>query len=275
MQSRSVLYRKSTMHLLLLSFFAGAICVASAQTTVGNELNLGVDAYKSAHYDEAIAHFQKAVDLDPSSVMAKAYLGTALSQNVVPGLATPENLKTAQQAIDVFYQVIAAEPHDVNSMKQIAGIYFNIKKLDDAKEWQKKIIDEDPSDPEAAYTIGVIDWTEAYQNALKALQDAGINDDGMGNLSAPAPVIESIRQQNAALVDEGIHYLSLAIQLRPDYDDAMQYLNLTYRRKADLDRGDDSARNADLETAKEWTEKAMATRKAKEQSQKNSAPAQP
>jgi Flp pilus assembly protein TadD len=83
-------------HLLLAAFLVAAIQTASSQTTAGDELNRGVDAYKSAHYEEAIAHFQKAVELDPSSVMAKAYLATALSQNVVPGLTTSENLKTAE-----------------------------------------------------------------------------------------------------------------------------------------------------------------------------------
>jgi hypothetical protein len=36
------------------------------------------------------------------------------------------------------------------------------------------------------------------------------------------------------LVDEGVASLQKAIQLRPDYDDAMAYLNLLYRRKADM-----------------------------------------
>jgi tetratricopeptide (TPR) repeat protein len=67
-----------------------------------DQLNKGVDAYKSARYEEAIGHFQKATELDPSLPMAKSYLATALAQNVVPGLDTPENLKTAQQAISMF-----------------------------------------------------------------------------------------------------------------------------------------------------------------------------
>jgi hypothetical protein len=36
------------------------------------------------------------------------------------------------------------------------------------------------------------------------------------------------------MVDEGIADLKKAIELRPDYDDAMAYLNLLYRRKADM-----------------------------------------
>ena len=35
------------------------------------------------------------------------------------------------------------------------------------------------------------------------------------------------------IIEEGIESLKKAISLRPDYDDAMAYLNLLYRRKAD------------------------------------------
>jgi tetratricopeptide (TPR) repeat protein len=230
-----------------------------------DQLNKGVDAYKSAHYEEAIGHFQKATQLDPSLPMAKSYLATALAQNVVPGLDTPDNLKTAQQAIDIFQDVLARDPHDVNSMKQVAGIYFSIKKLDDAKVWQKKVLAEDPKDPEAAYTVGVIDWTQAHENTLKALLPAGVNDDGEGNVKAPKKVMEPLKAQNAALVEEGLQYLNQAVANRANYDDAMAYLNLIYRRKADVDWGNDSARKEDLAKAEEWRTKAMGTRKANEE----------
>ena len=136
--------------------------------------------------------------------MAKSYLATALSQNVVPGLDTAENLKTANQAISIFQEVLAKDPNDVNSLKQIAGIYFNIKKLDDAKTWQKKVLAVDPKDPEAAYTVGVIDWTQAHENVLKALVPAGINDDGEGNVKAPKKVMDTIKEQNGSAGRRGV-----------------------------------------------------------------------
>ena len=109
------------------------------QLLARDQLNKGVDSYKSAHYDEAIEHFQKATQLDPNLPMAKTYLATALAQDVVPGMTTPENIKTADQAIGIFEQVLSTNPNDVNSMKQIAGIYFSVNKLEDAKTWQKKV----------------------------------------------------------------------------------------------------------------------------------------
>jgi tetratricopeptide (TPR) repeat protein len=237
-----------------------------------DQLNKGVDAYKSAHYEEAIGHFQKATQLDPSLPMAKSYLATALAQNVVAGLDTPENLSTAQQAIGMFQEVLAKDPSDVNSLKQVAGIYFSIKKLDDAKTWQKKVLAADPKDPEAAYTIGVIDWTQAHQNALKELVPAGINDDGEGNAKAPKKVMETLKAENAPLVEEGLQYLTQANANRANYDDAMAYLNLIYRRKADVDFGNEAARKADLAAAEDWRTKAMGTRKANEE-KKNKGPA--
>jgi len=230
-----------------------------------DQLNKGVDSYKSGKYEEAIGHFQKATELDPTLPMAKSYLATALSQNIVPGLDTPDNLKTANQAISIFQEVLAKDPNDVNSLKQIAGIYFNIKKLDDARTWQKKVLAVDPKDPEAAYTIGVIDWTEAHEHKLKELSSVGMDDDGKGNVKAPKKVMDTIKEENAPLVEEGLNYLNQAVANRPNYDDAMQYLNLIYRNKADIDFGNADAVKADLASAEEWTSKAMGTRKANEE----------
>jgi len=234
-----------------------------------DQLNKGVDAYKSAKYEEAIGHFQKATELDPTLPMAKTYLATALAQSVVPGLDTPENMKTAQQAISIFQEVLAKDPTDVNSIKQIAGIYFSTKKLEDAKAWQKKVLAVDPKDPEAAYTIGVIDWTEAHENLLKM---TGNNDDGAGNVKLMTKNnCAEIQKENSPLVEEGLKYLNLAIENRPSYDEAMAYLNLTYRRKADVDCGNATAVKADVDAAVDWNHKAMGTRKENE-AKKNAGP---
>jgi tetratricopeptide (TPR) repeat protein len=230
-----------------------------------DQLNKGVDAYKSQRYEEAIGHFQQAVQLDPSLPMAKSYLATALAQNVVPGLTTTDNLKTAQQSIDIFKQVLAEKPHDVNSMKQIAGIYFSIKQLDDAKDWQKKVLAEDKNDAEAAYTVGVIDWTQAHENTLKVLLPNGFNDDGEGNVKVPKKIMAPLKEENGPLIDEAMDYLKKALADRPTYDDAMTYMNLIYRRKADVDYGDAAAVKDDIAQAKDWTSKSMGMRKANEE----------
>jgi tetratricopeptide (TPR) repeat protein len=236
-----------------------------------DQLNKGVEAYKGAHYEEAIGHFQKATELDPNLPMAKSYLATAMAQDVVPGLDTPDNLRNAQQAITIFKDVLQQDPGDVNSMKQIGAIYYSIKKLDDAKQWQKKVLAMHPKDAEAAYWIGMIDWTQAHENVLAALLPAGVDDDGNGNAKAPKKVMEQIKEENTPLVEEGLTYLTQAVANKPNYDDAMAYLNLIYRRKADLDWNNPAARKQDLAQADEWRTKAMGARKANEE-KKNQGP---
>jgi hypothetical protein len=74
-----------------------------------------------------------------------------------------------------------------------------------------------------------------------------------------------LKDQNSALVEEGIQYLTQAEQNRANYDDAMVYLNLIYRRKADVDYGNEAARKDDISHAEEWRTKAMGTRKVNEE----------
>ena len=233
---------------------------ASENQAAQHELDEGIEAYRNATYAEAISHFQKATDLAPCMIAARRYLATAQAQNVVPALSTPDNLKTAQQAIANFQLVLAQDLHDINSLKQVAGIYFNTNRLDQAREWQKKVLTEDSHAPEAAYTIGVIDWTKAHVNALNALKTIGLMDDGEGNSQAPPEILSAIRAQNSALIAEAMQYLTQAIADRPNYADAMAYLNLVYRRKADTDYDNPALRVEDVATAKEWNRRSMAAR---------------
>src|ERR1700741_3203289 len=105
-----------------------------------DQLNKGVQAYKSARYEEAINHFQQAVNYDPTLPMARSYLATAYAQQVVPDLTTPDNIKKANLAIQNFQTVLSQDPKDVNSLKGIASSDFNIDKYQDAKDWQKKVL---------------------------------------------------------------------------------------------------------------------------------------
>ena len=256
------------VRLLVLAAATGLLLASATgckRLEARNQLNKGVQAYKQAKYEEAIDHFQRAVNLDPTYPMTRLYLATAYAQQVVPNLITPENEKTAEMAINGFKQVLQEHPDDITSMKQIAALNFDLNRFDEAKQWQMKVLQADPKDAEAAYTVGVIDWTLAYKNAVKALQGAGMQDDGQGNAKMPKKVCEDLKGQNSALVDDGLVYLQKAVDLRSNYDDAMSYLNLLYRRKADLDCGSDAARKADLAQADDWVHKGMGARKANEE----------
>ena len=80
------------------------------------------------------------------------------------------------------------------------------------------------------------------------------------------PVCRHLRDKYLLLVEEGMDMLAKAISLRPDYDDAMAYMNLLYRIRVDLQCGDPRASKADRRKADEWVELAIAARNRKVQS---------
>ncbi|HEX4155178.1 MAG TPA: tetratricopeptide repeat protein [Acidobacteriaceae bacterium] len=229
-----------------------------------DQLVKGVQAFKAGEYEQAVNHFQNSIKLDPNYESARLYLATAYSYQVVPNLDTPENLAIAQKALNGFNEVLAKNPNDLGALRQIASIHRNIKQFAQAKADEQKIISLDPKDAEANYTIGVIDWTQSYKNAVQILGEQGLQDDGEGNVKMNKATCAKIKAANTDLVNDAMTYLQQAVNINPNYDDAMSYLNLNYRRKADLDCGDDAARKADLAQADAWVQRAIGARKANE-----------
>src|SRR5512142_3073882 len=94
----------------ILAFAAVAVLLLGAagcnKLRARDQLNKGVQAYKNAKYEEAIERFKNAVALDPELINAKLYLATAYANQYVPGADTPDNNRNAEQAIDVFKQVL-------------------------------------------------------------------------------------------------------------------------------------------------------------------------
>jgi len=142
-----------------------------------DQLNKGVQEYKANHFERAIEHFKNASSLDPSLNVAKLYLATACATQYVPGGDNAENLRMADCALDNFKEVLNSNPdkqQQVLSAKGIASLYLNMKKFDDAKEWNKKAIQLDPTDADNYYSVAVIDWTQSYLDDNARRQELGI-----------------------------------------------------------------------------------------------------
>lgn len=244
------------------------LCCSTAcdQLKARDQLNKGVQSYKSARFEEAISHFQQAVYLDPSLLNGRLYLATAYAQQYIPGADTEDNNLMAEQAIAEFKQVLDMHPgreQEIGSLKGIASLYFNMHKLDIAKEYHKKVAQLDPNDPETYYSVGVIDWTQAYQPDMEERAKLGLRPD---EAVRDSRVCAALHARNSEVVQDGLDNLNKALQLRPDYDDAMAYLNLLFRQKADIEC-DAAASAADLKIAQEWVDKTMAAKKARAERQ--------
>jgi tetratricopeptide (TPR) repeat protein len=248
-----------------LVIFLSAVCL-HAQTTSGEELNLGVRAYKQARFEEAVQHFEKSIELAPDNNIAHLYLATTYAQQYIPGAETPENIRFADQALEHYQRVLDGDPAPsakIASTKAVAYLYLQTKKFDDSKRFYRMASDLDPNDPENYYSIAVIDWTVTYVPRQEERAKLGMKPED--SLPAGARnVCFEMKEKNSTNIEEAINNLNKALQLRRDYDDAMAYMNLMYRERADIQCDDPVAHDADLKTADDWVDKAMATKKVKE-----------
>ena len=207
-------------------------------------LNKGVASFKNGQYDTAIEDFKEARDLDPELLNARLYLATAYASQYIPGAPSEENVRHGNEAITEFKNVLEKDPNNLPAVDGIGSILFQMggqpfdaKKFEESKTYHQKHIQIKPQDPEPYYWIGVINWTMAFR--ANAEMRAAYNRENLRKPvkdtdPLPATVRTDYVQKYGASVDEGIQDLQTAIKLRPDYDDAMAYLNLLYRRKADM-----------------------------------------
>jgi tetratricopeptide (TPR) repeat protein len=237
---------------------AQTACKSDARPAADRERSAGMEAYDAARYDEALGHFRKAHELDPGSTAAAPaeFLRCTAIADVTLGRNTPENQKAAREAIAGFLSELAAGSPNSNCMTRIADVEFAIGHMEASKAWAKRALDVDPAGFEAYFDVARIDLSEANQNAVQALTQAGLRDDGQGNRKAPRPVMATIKGQNSGLVEEALRYLFAAVQRKPDYAEALDSIVAAYHRKADLDRDDPEALRQDLNAAGAWGQKA-------------------
>jgi tetratricopeptide (TPR) repeat protein len=206
-------------------------------------LNKGVQSFKNGQYDAAVEDFKQAKDLDPSLLNARLYLATAYASQYIPGAPSEQNRNIGKQAVQEFKDILGTNPDNLSAIDgigsilfQMAGTPYDPKLFEESKTYHQKHIQLKPEDPEPYYWIGVIDWTLAFRANGEMRRD--YNEKNIRKqVKDTDPLPPALRAEYLAkygpLVDEGIADLQKAISLRPDYDDAMAYLNLLYRRKAD------------------------------------------
>ena len=252
---------------LVIGIFLSSAPSSAESPTAEEEISQGVKAFRDAQFDDAIAHFKTAIEANPRLLNARLYLATAYSEKYVPGSDTPKNLQMGNQAIEQYKIImeskdpLPATAQKTNSIKAVAGLYLQMKKFDEARQYYRQAIELDPEDPEGYYSIGVIDWTLAYQPRMELREKLKMKPVDESLIHNPA--CWQLKSQNEATVKEGIDHLAQALKLRPDYDDAMAYMNLMFRERADIQCGDEKAYNADLKAADSWVDLNMGTKKAK------------
>jgi TonB family protein len=246
-------------------------------------INKGVQEFKSARYQDAVESFQKAVDLDPNNVAAHLYLGTAWMSQYIPGAESPVNTDIANNAEVEFGHVLQTDPNNTTALSSIASLRYQqaqgmpdldqkIRILDESASWYEMLIAADPQNKQAYYSLGVIDWVKWYAPYMRARTDLGMRREQPGPLPNPARL--ELKAQYSSMIEHGISSFEKALQLDPQYSDAMAYMNLLIRERADLADSPEQYRS-ETELADQWVQKALDAKKAQAEVQLAAPPPPP
>src|SRR5205809_3557124 len=165
----------------------------------------------------------------------------------------------AQAAHDQFMKVLEQNPKDKVAMASIASLNLNQKKWDEAQQWYEKLIAVEPNNADAYYSMGFIAWSRWYPVYGTARASLGMKQEDPGPIK-DKKVKEELKAKYGPIIDGGLAALDKALQINPEYDDAMAYENLLIRERADLaDTKEDYEKQ--LKIADGWVDKALATKK--------------
>jgi tetratricopeptide (TPR) repeat protein len=239
----SALGRLGGLALFALLSFAAAGC---NKLKARDMLNQGVQAYKANQFDTAIEKFKQATALDPSLQTARLYLATAYANQYIPGSPDEANVNRGKEAIKVYKEVLERDPNSLAAIDGIGSMLYHmaggpppsVDMMKESRSYHLKHIQIKPDDPDPYYWVGRIDWELIYKPNKEARDAYNREQTAKKQIKDDAPLPEKLRESFAvsysADADQGIDALKKAIQLRPDYDDAMGMLNLLYRQKADM-----------------------------------------
>ncbi len=235
------------------------------------EMKKANEYYANEEYREALSSFQDGLNNDPEATFAWRSVGLSALALFKPGDESPGNVELGKIATDAFEKYLA-DPEYADDQKvkdYLLSMYLNSKSYDKAlafidQEAQKdptkagdfmrtriNILNqadrfeeatqlgmkfEGPEAPEILYTLGVSAWDKSYNDPKYSLAD------------------------REHIVDLGLAATDKALQIKPDYFEAMAYYNLLYREKAKMTT-DPAKRQEFLDKATEWMQKAIELRK--------------
>jgi beta-lactamase regulating signal transducer with metallopeptidase domain len=230
---------------------------ARAQSGAHGEMKQAGDAYNSADYKSAVQHFENAVKLEPGNINAKLFLAnTLIRESFAGGQQSDGTLLT--RARQQYQEVLAQDPQNKPATQGMVAVAMHSKQFKEVHDWAVKLIQLDPKDKSAYYTAGVVDWVMVYPEFQQAKQAAGGNVEEYWIPDAASR--KSLRDRCLPQIEDGFRMLQIALQLDPNYEDAMAYMNLLDRLKGGI--VDNQAESADLiEKADDWVGKTLAAKR--------------
>jgi tetratricopeptide (TPR) repeat protein len=263
--------------LLLLTPFLGGCHKVRARV----EMKKGNERYLNENYREALAQYQKGLELDPSATFAWRSVGLSALALYKPGDNSKANREMGDLAVHAFESYLEDYPDDEKVRDYLISTYVNSKKYDQALAYLEKQAQADPGNaniqasrirllieagrvPEARQMANQLPPNEAKAEALYTL-GVGEWDAAFHGKNTTLPAVEQEKR-----IDEALAGMQEALRIKPDYFEAMVYYNLLFREKAKL-QTDEAKKQEYFAQATQWQEKAKALRKKQQEEEKKKA----
>jgi len=149
-----------------------------------------------------------------------------------------EDAGAYEEAEKILQAAKQARPGDPAVYMTLAGYYNRQGRFDKTIEALEERAAKEPNNPEAFYTIATYYWDEAYRDFK--LKEA----------------------EKKAFVGKGVEAVDHALQIKPDYMEALVYKNLLLRLQANMEK-DTAKQQALLKEADRLRDKAQELRKQK------------
>ncbi len=195
-----------------------------------------------------------------------------------PGSKHPKDLEFAQKAIDHLKTYVAAYPDDKKVLEYLVSMYLNTERYDDAINfYQNELLKRDPKDSKAMQSVAMLYFKKGdFDNGVlwlkKRLEVEGTNPEVYYLIGVQAwdrsynfPDLDPVLR--AKIVEDGLASLNKAVELKPDYFEAISYINLLYREKAKMEQ-DPVKKQEYIDTANKYLQQALEMRKAAQEKAK-------
>ena len=192
-----------------------------------NELNEAARSYREGKFIEAEQHSRKALELDPNSKAAPLFIARTIHAQYRPGVATPENLDKAREAIEAYRKILEIDPQNEEAYKAIAFLYERIKEETKLRDWIVARANDGRVDnekrAEAYIVLASKDWNCSFQMTDLPTNKITTVVAGKATISYKKPKDQKDFDKAQMCVKRGMEEVENAIKFDPNSESAWSY----------------------------------------------------
>lgn len=194
-----------------------------------NQLNEAARAYRDRRYVEAEQYSRRSAELDPDNKTAPMFIARSVHAQYRPGVQQPENIAKAQEAIQAYQEILAANPQNDEAYKAIAYLYEAINEDAKLREWILARANNEAAEPDkraqAFLVLASQDWNCSFQiTELPAHKLTTIDQStNKATVSYKKPADQKDFDNAQMCVKRGLGEAENAIKFAPDNESAWSY----------------------------------------------------